>query len=551
MPPLQLALSRIRIPLPCCAALVLALGAAQAQETFRVSGGLDPDGESSLGSLSADGRYVAFTSEATNLVPNDTNGVRDVFVRDRVAGTTERVSVDSAGNQGDGLSKAPHISSDGRFVAFKSEATNFAPGDANGERDVFIHDRLTGETELVSVAWGGGVANGRSEEVCLSADGRYVAFTCWADDLVPGDGNRSADVFVRDRRTKRTRRVSLGAGGAEADDSSGEPFLSVDGRFVSFRSRASNLVPGDSNGAWDVFVHDRHTGAVERVSRSTGGAQGDGDCRFSALSTDGRYVAFDSAATNLVPGDSNGAWDVFVHDRSSGTTVRVSVKTGGAQGNQGSYGGNSSFVSADGTLVAFASDATNLVSGDNNRERDVFVHDWRTGETERISVSGRKKQGNGGAWRWLPISANHRFVLFTSDSSDLVYGDHNGVADVFLRDRGAGAASTASTVVLAGPVFSPVGAPLEFSWCAAPPGSEVWLLSSLSNGGSLSSGHLFDVGPPTSVLYSGHSSLEGSGSHATGPVGAGLLGRVVYFELAARDGAGQFYDSNPVSTLIY
>ncbi len=533
------------------ASLVLLVPSLPGQETLRVGGAVQPNGESSLASLSADGRYIAFTSEASNLVPDDHNGVMDVFVRDRVAATTVRVSVDSFGNEADGLSKAPCISADGRFVAFKSEATNLAPGDDNGFRDVFLHDRQTGETQMVSVAWHGGAPDGRSEEIMLSADGRYMAFTGWASDLVQGDDNDAPDIFVRDRLTARTRLVSRNAYGNQANDSCGEPFLSIGGRFLSFRSRASNLVPGDTNGAWDVFVLDRHTGAVDRVSVSSSGAQGNGDCRFSALSSDGRFVAYGSEASNLVPGDTNGAWDVFLRDRRTAQTGRVSVSSSGDQGDAGSYGGNSSFVSPDGALVAFASDATNLVHGDNNRERDVFLHDRRTGETERISVKAQKKQGNGAAWRWLPISFNQRFVLFTSDSSNLVPGDTNQVADVFVRDRGLDAVAVDSTIALAGPIYSAVGQAIDLSWSAVPAGAQVWVLASHSNGGSVSGGHAYDLGPPTSTLHSGYASAEGTGSYRTGVIGAAMAGRVIFFELAARDAAGAFLDSNPVSTLIY
>ena len=283
---------------------------------------------------------------------------------------TERVSVGSGGVQGNAESGDPSISADGRFVAFVSSASNLVPGDTNRRADVFVRDRRTGTTRRVSLGAGGAQGNGDSSEPALSANGRFVAFYSEARNLVPGDTNGQADVFVRDRRTGTTRRVSLGSGGSQSNGASVQPALSADGRFVAFISDATNLVPGDTNGLTDVFVRDRQTGTTRRVSVGPGGVQSDGNSQFPALSADGRFVAFWSQATNLVPTDTNGTADVFVRDRQKGTTRRVSLGPGGAQGNDSSY---DPAVSADGRFVAFSSDASNLVPGDTNGFTDVFV----------------------------------------------------------------------------------------------------------------------------------------------------------------------------------
>jgi Tol biopolymer transport system component len=296
-------------------------------------------------------------------------------VRDRQSGTTERVSVDSSGNQGDYHSRYPSISSDGRYVAYGSAATNIVSGDTNGFVDVFVFDRQTGIAERVSVDSNGGEANQQSLYSSISADGRYVAFDSTASNLVSGDTNGVKDVFVHDRQTGATIRVSVDSGGAQGSGDSANPAISSDGRYVAFDSAAANLVAGDTNGVRDVFVHDLQTGATERVSLDSSGAQVTGGSTYPTLSSDGRFVAFDSAAGNLVSGDTNGFRDCFVRDRQSGTTERVSVTTAGVQADSQSQQPS---ISAAGGVVAFLSFATNLVSGDTNAVSDAFARDRGT-----------------------------------------------------------------------------------------------------------------------------------------------------------------------------
>jgi hypothetical protein len=219
------------------------------------SAGVEGNDESYTPSISADGRYVAFHSDASNLVSGDTNNYEDVFVHDRQTGETTRVSVDSTGVQGNYGGEYPSISADGRYVVFRSYATNLVPGDTNGRCDIFDHDRQTGQTTRVSVDSAGVQGNYGSYYSSISADGRYVAFISDASNLVPGDTNDWSDVFVHDRQTGETTRVSVSSAGVEGNYDCYSPSISADGRFVAFITSASNLVPGDTSGSQDVFVH--------------------------------------------------------------------------------------------------------------------------------------------------------------------------------------------------------------------------------------------------------------------------------------------------------
>jgi len=424
------------------------------------------------GSISADGRYVAFYSEASNLVSEDTNGYSDIFVHDRLTGTTERVSVSSAGEQGDGTSPDhPVISGDGRFVAFRSEATNLVLGDSNRSYDIFVHDRATGNTERVSVSSAGEQGDGSSFHPSISGDGRYVAFYSRASNLVPGDTNGYNDVFVHDRLTGTTERVSVSSTADEGNWHSEFPSISADGRFVAFSSNASNLVPGDTNGYSDVFVRDRLTGTTERVSLSSAGEQANGTSRDPSISGDGWFVAFRSGATNLVSGDTNGADDVFVYDLFTGVTERVSISSTGGQGNGRS--GPTLAICGDGRFVAFYSDASNLVPGDTNAAGDHFVHDRLTDTTERVNMSSAGEQGNSASqYPFVAVSADAQYVAFASEASNLVPGDSNGYSDIFVHDRHApwllpiadfSASPTSGTALLA-VQFTDLSANAPTSW---------------------------------------------------------------------------------------
>jgi Tol biopolymer transport system component len=419
---------------------------AWAQVTQRVSvatggtQGNSDSGEYAAPSISSDGRFVAFSSHSSNLVAGDTNGFSDIFVRDRLLGTTEVVSVNAAGRQGNWESLGQMITPDGRFVTYFSVSSNLVPGDLNGTWDVFVRDRLLGSTEVASVDAAGQPGDLDSWEPSISADGRYVAFFSHATNLVPGDTNGETDIFVRDRLTGTTERVSVDSSGAQATggDSVGCS-ISADGRCVAFTSAATNLVPGDMNGFGDIFVRDRLIGTTELVNVSPSGGQANNYiARPLSISADGRYVAFSSLASNLAPGDTNNLFDVFVRDRQSGTTERVDVGPGGAQG----YGHNSGIgsvtaISGDGRYVAFGSDSTNLVPGDTNGVADSFLRDRQSGTTIRVSLASSGAQGNDGSGA-PSVSVDGRYVAFVSSATNLVPADTNGVYEVFVRDRDGG-----------------------------------------------------------------------------------------------------------------
>jgi Tol biopolymer transport system component len=305
--------------------------------------------------MSPDGRFVAFDSEASNLVPGDTNtcsywsaSCADVFVHDRETEQTSLISVASDGTQGNAESIGPSISADGRYVAFESDASNLVPGDTNdcwygNCSDIFVHDRVTGQTSRVSVASDGTQGEDGSYQPAISADGRYVAFLSYAYNLVPGDTNYVPDIFVHDRETGQTSLVSIASDGMQGNYYPNSPVISGDGRYVAFESNASNLVPGDTDlnclldtSCADVFVHDRVTGQTSAVSIPSGGSAPVGG-RHPSISADGRYVAFDSVANDLVACGTNRYEDVFVHDRAAPVPEPPDLDINYQTGAPGSY----------------------------------------------------------------------------------------------------------------------------------------------------------------------------------------------------------------------
>ena len=300
---------------------------------------------------------------------------------------------------------------------------------------VHLFDRHTGVLTTVSTNSQGVPASGVCSTPSLSPEGRHVAFESWAKDLVPNDTNNAVDVFVKDRVTGVTRRVSLDSGGGEAQGPSNYPSLSEQGQHVAFQSFAANLVPNDTNGRYDIFVRDLTTGQVTRVSVSSAGSQSNSDSLRPRVSADGRFIVFYSSADNLVPGDNNGSGDVFLHDRLTRTTRIVSVNSTGQQANASSGWPD---ISADGRWITFESAATNLVAGDTNSQDDVFLHDAIQGITTRVSVN---QQGGQLFWRsaYPTISPSGRWIAFSSESNQIVRDDRNYVSDVFLYDRETGA----------------------------------------------------------------------------------------------------------------
>lgn len=415
--------------------------------TERISvgpGGAAGDDDSTGAAVSADGRYVAFRSFASNLVAEDTNGTSDVFVRDRLTQTTERVSVDSRERQAVGADAGgvldtnlgrPAISGDGRFVAFASTATNLVRGDRNQAADVFVRDRVTGTTERISMADRRTEANSDSSGPAITPDGRFVAFSSFANNLAPGDANFATDIFVYDRQAGTTELISVNSVEEQANASSAGAAITPDGRFVAFSSDATNLVPGDVDDfASDVYLRDRATGTTEGISTL---APPSGPLRHStapAVSADGQFVAFNSWDSNLVPGDTNDRYDVFVLNRGTGTIERVSVTDAGVEGNSDSFG---PALSADGRFVAFDSDADNLVAGDGNFDVDAFLHDRTAHTTVRVSVrTDGTETGFELASFGASISADGRVIAFESEGA-LVTEDSNFPVDIFTHQEAA------------------------------------------------------------------------------------------------------------------
>ncbi|MEV6977454.1 hypothetical protein [Kitasatospora sp. NPDC093806] len=445
--------------------------------TTRVStgtAGAQPDGASWANGLSADGRYAVLGSDATNLVPGDTNGKTDVFVRDLLTGRTERVSLTSTGAQADGASYDGSISANGRYVVFTSTAA-LVPGDTNGTEDIYLRDRFTGRTERLTAGDPNSAQADRNSFMpSISWDGRYVAFASTRTDLVPGGSPSLANVYVTDRRTGDTRLITVGADGTPADRPSTAPVISGDGSTVGFTSKATNLLPategrpsgfaagsvesGDSGDSVDDHVPGRparaaidspSTGAraeilkprhypfyVHRLATGkTSGASIDqsGELLGSSagsLSPDGRYAVFSLPLPNSP--DSTGwqrHFEIFVRDLRQGTVRQLPPVLPGTATTGSSYGG---VMAAGNRWVYFVSDAENLVPGDTNQVDDIFRHDLWTGRTERLSVSSDGAQTTGSSSGPI-VDALGTTVLFTSDDGTLVPGDTNTASDAFTR----------------------------------------------------------------------------------------------------------------------
>lgn len=393
--------------------------------------GAQANHDSNFPRISEDGNTVVFASMADNLVPHDNNGIIgwDIFAVDLASQTIQRVSVSSIGEEGNGQSTLPQVSGDGRYVLFQSNALNFVTPDINGiGDDIFLHDRQTGITELVSVSSTGEQGNYYNTFPAMSDDARYIAFDAGSLNLVPDDTNDRSDVFVHDRLLGITERVSVSSAGGQANGDSSWPDISNDGRYVVFNSMASNLVAGDSNGDSDIFLHDRLTHTTELISLSSTGEQGDGFSFSAFVSDNGQFVVFASRAMNLVnPG--TGDMQVFLRDRLAGTTELVTVDWGGSL-----YGAGESYpraISADGRYVLFDSRADNLVLGDMNGEGDTFIRDRQTKLTILVGGPANGEPPNGISWN-ADFLLDQQLLVYISSSTNLVEGDSGEVFDVFV-----------------------------------------------------------------------------------------------------------------------
>ncbi len=328
------------------------------------------DGESQSPAVSADGRVVVFESAAGNLTHGDDNHTWDIFAFDAV---TEAVELVSRGLDGpaNGPSSRAALSAAGRLVVFSSKADNLVANDTNGTADIFAYDRQTGQTTLVSLGMDGLPANHPSNNPAVSADGRLVVFDSWADNLVRGDTNYMSDVFLLDRQTGVMSRVNLTTTGDEADRPSQRPVISADGNVIAYESLATNLTPDDTNDTTDVFVYSRENGDVERVSVSTDNQTGNGPSGMAAISADGQLIVFASFADTLALDDDNHSLDIFLRARGQGITESISSRPGLLANGPS----NNPEISADGRYITFDSVATNLIAGDTNTAIDIFLYD--------------------------------------------------------------------------------------------------------------------------------------------------------------------------------
>jgi len=411
-------------------------GAAGAQVIERVSvstAGLEANGDSftpQYDAASADGRFVVFESDASNLVPGDGNGLRDVFLRDRLLGTTARVSEGWSGGDAFGESRYPSISEDGRWIAFSSDAPNLVVDDTNGFQDVFVLDRQTGLMSRVSMAWDGSEGNDNSRTPSISADGRYVAFRSGATNLLDTVLIESRSIYVRDLLTGVNELASVTWDDQQEEGGSWFPHISSDGRHVTFISSSTDLVPFDDNGVNDAFMRHLDLGVTVMIGVNVDGEDGNANSGGFGISADGRFAGFFSNADDLLPPgeDSNGSQDAFVRDLELGATERVSLSSSGDQGNANS---GPATLDGSGRYAAFLSDASNLVEDDDNGATDIFGRDRATGETTLLTITAAGIQTNGNSTR-PTLSADGRLVVFNSVADNLVPDDANGFEDVFV-----------------------------------------------------------------------------------------------------------------------
>lgn len=383
--------------------------------------------------MTPDGRFVVFASNATNLVANDTNHTRDIFVLEVATGEIERVSVSSSGAQGNDRSSWPVISDDARHVVFESEASNLTDNDGDRTTDVFLHDRDAGTTRLVSYSTYAGKGNDTSDGVDISGNGRFVVFASKASNLVRNNENRNTDIFVLDTQASLQvlERVSVSTGGDEGRYGSQFASISADGRYVAFWSGANNLVDNDTNGEEDIFIRDRESGTTAMVSITDGGAQfAEGVKPMIDMSADGNLIAFASDSLDVVAGDTNDVSDIFLRNRYEGTAVRVSENLQGEEAD-----GPSDFdcgsISSNGRFVVFRSSASNLIP---NSTSGSYVRDLDTGEVEQVDVTDMGEAANRGSCG-TAVTEDGRYVAFWSHATNLVPDDTNGSSDIFLWDR--------------------------------------------------------------------------------------------------------------------
>ncbi len=402
---------------------------ASIQRVSVASDGTQSDDDSLAASISSDGNITAFESFASTLVAGNITNFSDIYIHNIDKSTTERITDNIIGAGSDGNSQAPSIDADGKLVAFQSEATDLVAGDDNSNTDIFVYDTTSATTDIISLDVGDSGADGDSTSPAISADGGFVAFQSDATDLVGGDDNSNTDIFVYDTTSATTDIISLDVGGFSSDGDSTSPAINEDGSIVAFQSAATDLVVGDDNGRIDIFVYDSLKDETVIISQDFNDSSADGDSTAPSISADGSLVAYQSAATDLVPGDVNGQIDIFVTDLDAGNTEIISIDVFG----QGADGDSTSpSISADGRFVAFQSEATDLVFGDSNGQIDIFIWDRQNNNMVRINLNEAGNQAQGSDSLAPAISADGKFVAFDSAADNLVANDTNGKIDVFV-----------------------------------------------------------------------------------------------------------------------
>lgn len=383
--------------------------------------------------ISQDGRYVAFSTSSTTIVSGDTNGDPDIFVRDRKLGTTVRANVSSTGAElSQGYGSGFNMSANGRFIIFASNNNNVVPGDTNGVRDLFIRDLKNNTTERVSLTYAGGQSAGATDgEADISADGRYVVFTTAASDFVSGDTNGVYDIFVRDRKLSTTTLLSKSNSGALANAQARWPSISCDGSYVTFVSGATNLVSGDTNGFSDVFLVDRIADEVANITLAGNGAVGSG---YADVSCSGGKIVMRSDASNLIANDTNGVADIFTYKIFDDVYERVNVNSAGGQTSLSSPGTTMNAMDFSGRYITFSSDEA-LTMDDTNNTRDVFLKDSEDGSIQRVSKRSSTVEASGSS-QLSHMSLDGREVVYASGDTGLVTGDTNSSEDIFVSKTG-------------------------------------------------------------------------------------------------------------------
>lgn len=467
------------------AVITLIGGLAQAcgaQTTTLISvtnGNVQGNGDSYFTGVSGDGRYVAFSSFADNLITGGTNGWLQVLRHDANDGSIIDTSLDINGDEAIIYSWFPTISADGNRVGFTSNSYNLVTLGSDFTFQAYVRDVSSGVTLLASSDSTGIPGNDESYFSAISGNGRYMAFASFSDNLVPNDNNGVDDVFRKDLQTGAIIRVSVGPSGVQGNGSSGAPQISNDGRYVIFSSDATSLVANDTNGKTDIFVRDCVSGVTERLSVSSSGVQSNGGSDWPSISWDGRYAAFESIATNLVtPNTAAGRSNVYIRDRVTGSTVIESVSTAGVYGNAGSSG---AVISGNGKYICFNSDATNLTTDTLHSQTNVFVRKLATGQTSLVSKSTTGIAGNGNS-DWSTISGDGRVISYASYSTNLISAGTDGTRQIYTYEQ-APPFATIRLVNCAGPAVG--GWTADASYAG---GMAFYVMKTISNVGTTPQG---------------------------------------------------------------